>query len=73
MDPSRGWDPGRCGPLQHPGTSGNGPEPQAEDGRYRFDATSPLATVGAFGYTVRVVPRYVLLISSAELGVVALA
>jgi starch phosphorylase len=44
-----------------------------EGGRYRFDGDITLATSGAFGYTVRVVPRNGLLISSAELGVVAMA
>jgi starch phosphorylase len=44
-----------------------------EGGRHRFDGDITLATSGAFGYTVRVVPRNGLLISSAELGVVALA
>jgi len=32
-----------------------------------------LDRAGAFGYTVRVVPRHPLLVSSAELGLVAVA
>jgi starch phosphorylase len=43
-----------------------------EGGRHRFDGTVELDHSGAFGYTVRVVPRHPLLASSAELGVVAL-
>ncbi|HYH34964.1 MAG TPA: alpha-glucan family phosphorylase [Nocardioides sp.] len=43
-----------------------------EGGRHRFDGTVALARSGAFGYTVRVVPRNDLLASTAELGVVAL-
>jgi starch phosphorylase len=42
-----------------------------EGGRYRFDGTVTLEHSGAFGYTVRVVPRNSLLASVAELGVVA--
>lgn len=44
-----------------------------EGGRHRFDGDVTLVTSGAFGYTVRVVPRNGLLISPAELGVVAMA
>ncbi|MFC6286653.1 alpha-glucan family phosphorylase [Nocardioides sp. GCM10027113] len=43
-----------------------------EGGRYRFDGEVRLDHSGAFGYTVRVVPRNDLLASPAELGVVAL-
>ncbi|MGZ5401258.1 MAG: DUF3417 domain-containing protein, partial [Nocardioides sp.] len=43
-----------------------------QGGRHRFDGTVTLARSGAFGYTVRVVPRNDLLASPAELGVVAL-
>ena len=43
-----------------------------EGGRYRFDGDVSLAHAGAFGYTVRVLPRHPLLASDAELGVVAL-
>jgi len=41
-------------------------------GRHRFDGEVQLGRSGAFGYTVRVVPRNPLLVSPAELGVVAL-
>ncbi len=43
-----------------------------EGGRYRFDGDVELDQSGAFGYTVRVVPRNDRLVSSAELGLVAL-
>lgn len=43
-----------------------------EGGRHRFDGTLTLDRAGAFGYTVRVIPRNDLLASPAELGVVAL-
>lgn len=43
-----------------------------EGGRHRFDGDLLLDHSGAFGYTVRVVPRNNLLASTAELGVVAL-
>ncbi|QZY30232.1 alpha-glucan family phosphorylase [Nocardioides coralli] len=43
-----------------------------QGGRHRFDGSVTLARSGAFGYTVRVVPRHDLLASAAELGVVAL-
>ncbi len=43
-----------------------------EGGRHRFDGTVELDNTGAFGYTVRVVPKNDLLASPAELGVVAL-
>ena len=46
----------------------------AEDydgGRHRFDGTVALNQSGAFGYTVRVVPRNDRLVSPAELGLVA--
>jgi starch phosphorylase len=43
-----------------------------EGGRHRFDGSVVLDHSGAFGYTVRVVPRNDLLTSPAELGVVAL-
>ena len=44
-----------------------------EGGRYRFDGDVVLDRSGAFGYTVRVIPRNELLTCVAELGVVALA
>jgi len=43
-----------------------------QGGRHRFDGSVVLARSGAFGYTVRVVPKNDLLASPAELGVVAL-
>jgi starch phosphorylase len=44
-----------------------------EDGGWVFEGEVPLLTPGAFGYTVRVVPRHQSLISPAELGLVAWA
>ncbi len=43
-----------------------------EAGRHRFSGEVKLETTGPFGYTVRVLPRHQLLISPAELGLVAL-
>jgi glycogen phosphorylase len=43
-----------------------------EGGRHRFDGDLLLDHSGAFGYTVRVIPRNDLLASTAELGIVAL-
>jgi len=43
-----------------------------EGGRHRFDGEVVLDHSGSFGYTVRVIPRNDLLISPAELGLVAL-
>jgi glycogen phosphorylase len=43
------------------------------DGLHRFEGTVPLERTGAFGYTVRVLPRNDLLASGAELGVVTVA
>ncbi|MGB0102446.1 MAG: alpha-glucan family phosphorylase, partial [Nocardioides sp.] len=43
-----------------------------EGGRHRFDGDLTLDRSGAFGYTVRVIPKNDLLASPAELGVVAL-
>jgi glycogen phosphorylase len=43
-----------------------------DGGRYRFDGEVVLERSGPFGYTVRVVPHNDLLISTAELGIVAL-
>jgi len=43
------------------------------DGRYHFSGSVPLRRTGAFGYTVRVLPRHELLSSSGELGLVASA
>jgi glycogen phosphorylase len=47
------------------------PAESYDGGRYRFDGTVTLDHSGAFGYTVRIVPRNGLLTSIAELGVVA--
>ncbi len=44
-----------------------------EGGRHRFDGHLELARAGAFGYTVRILPRNAALASPAELGLVALA
>jgi starch phosphorylase len=43
-----------------------------EGDRYRFDGEVVLERSGPFGYTVRVVPHNDLLISNAEMGIVAL-
>ncbi len=43
-----------------------------EAGRCRYDGKVDLETAGAFGYTVRVVPRHAHLASVAELGLVTL-
>jgi glycogen phosphorylase len=40
---------------------------------WAFEGEVPLATPGAFGYTVRVVPRHVGLATASELGLVAWA
>ena len=40
---------------------------------WTFEGEVPLATPGAFGYTVRVVPRHVGLATASELGLVAWA
>jgi starch phosphorylase len=40
---------------------------------WAFEGEVPLATPGAFGYTVRVVPRHVGLVTPSELGLVAWA
>jgi glycogen phosphorylase len=43
------------------------------DGLHRWEGSVPLERPGAFGYTVRVLPRHPLLATEAELGVVAVA
>jgi starch phosphorylase len=43
------------------------------DGLYRWEGSVPLERTGAFGYTVRVLPRNALLATEAELGVVTVA
>jgi len=45
----------------------------AGDGPQLFTGSIVLDRAGAFGYTVRVVPRHPLLVSAAELGLVAVA
>jgi starch phosphorylase len=45
---------------------------RSEDG-WVFEGEVPLATPGAFGYTVRVVPRHARLVTASELGLVAWA
>jgi glycogen phosphorylase len=47
-------------------------EEVAEDGRRRYAGEVPLDRTGAFGYSVRVVPRHERLVTSTELGLVAL-
>ncbi|MDP9408348.1 MAG: alpha-glucan family phosphorylase [Actinomycetota bacterium] len=42
------------------------------DGAHRFSGQVPLTRAGAFGYTVRVLPRHSLLANPASLGLVAL-
>jgi len=42
------------------------------DGGWRFEGTVPLDRRGAFGYTVRVLPRHASMATSAELGLIAL-
>jgi starch phosphorylase len=44
-----------------------------DGGRYCFAGSIALDRAGAFGYTVRVVPRNAHLTSIAELGVIATA
>jgi starch phosphorylase len=51
-------------PMQHE---------QADGSRHWFTATVPLERTGAFGYTVRVLPRSAHLANPAELGVVTSA
>jgi starch phosphorylase len=43
-----------------------------DGGRHRFDGEVELKRGGAFGYTVRIVPRHSVLASASELGLVAL-
>ncbi|MFC4906112.1 alpha-glucan family phosphorylase [Actinomadura gamaensis] len=44
----------------------------ADDGRLRYTGEVPLVRSGAFGYSVRVVPRHPKLANRAEMGLVAL-
>jgi starch phosphorylase len=43
-----------------------------DGGRYRFDGEVQLKRGGAFGYTVRIVPRHSVLATVSEMGLVAL-
>jgi starch phosphorylase len=43
-----------------------------DGGRFRFDGEVELRRGGAFGYTVRIVPRHSVLASVSEMGLVAL-
>jgi starch phosphorylase len=43
-----------------------------EDGSLRYEGLVPLERRGAFGYTVRVLPRHPSLVSPAELALIAL-
>jgi starch phosphorylase len=40
---------------------------------YHFEGDVPLRTTGAFGYTVRILPKHELLVTPADLGVVTVA
>ncbi len=42
-----------------------------EDGRHRFEADIRLDSTGLFGYTVRILPQHPLLVSPADVGVIA--
>ena len=42
-----------------------------EGGRHRYEAAVDLDQTGPFGYTVRILPTHPLLVSSAEVGLVA--
>lgn len=42
-----------------------------DDGRAHYTGVVPLSRTGAFGYTVRVVPRHPLIAARAELGLIA--
>jgi starch phosphorylase len=44
-----------------------------EGGRHRFDGHLKLSRAGAFGYTIRILPRNAALASPAEMGLVAIA
>jgi starch phosphorylase len=44
-----------------------------EGGRHRFDGHVKLSRAGAFGYTIRILPRNAALASPAEMGLVAIA
>ncbi|WP_433327028.1 alpha-glucan family phosphorylase [Spirillospora sp. CA-294931] len=58
--------------LQEPSYLELTPEDPTEDGHLRYTGDVPLARSGAFGYSVRVVPRHALLSGRAEMGLIAL-
>jgi starch phosphorylase len=58
--------------LRDPGATSLAVAESYEQGRYRFDGEVALRRTGAFGYTVRVVPRHDRLAGSAELGLAVL-
>jgi starch phosphorylase len=47
------------------------PAGQAGDGQWAYEGEIPLDLTGAYGYTVRVLPRHELLASAPELGLMA--
>jgi starch phosphorylase len=49
------------------------PSGPGEDGLPRYDGQVPLERAGAYGYTVRVLPRHPLLATSADLALVTTA
>jgi starch phosphorylase len=64
VDETNGLHEVQCAPLAYVGDG---------DGLGRWEGTVPLERPGAFGYTVRVLPRHPLLATGAELGVVTVA
>jgi starch phosphorylase len=64
VDESNGLHEVQSVPLEYAGDG---------DGLHRWEGTVPLERPGAFGYTVRVLPRHPELATEAELGVVAVA
>jgi starch phosphorylase len=64
VDETNGLHEVQCAALSYVGDG---------DGLHRWEGTVPLERTGAFGYTVRVLPRHPLLATPAELGVVAVA
>jgi starch phosphorylase len=59
--------------LSAPLRVGLTPVGPGEDGLARYDGQVPLERAGAYGYTVRVVPRHPLLAGSAELALMTTA
>jgi len=64
VDETNGLHEVQCAGLTYAGKA---------DGSHRWEGTVPLERTGAFGYTVRVLPRHPLLATEAELGVVTVA